>query len=244
MMTSGLNPTSVARPTWYVAPRARTRSGLGPDTAQVQHVHVQAVLPGDQRRQQADGPRAGHEHVARFPEGPLPDGLHLLPRLGHDRGGFEQHAEETERAVDLHGVLRLDSPLFGHEAVDLLDAALRVLAVAAHVPFTHSAVRTGHGVGTAHDADDQVTFLQAAGRARLEDPAERFVPEHQPRPARRRPSVLAFDDLDVRSADADRDGFDEHRPFARVWLGYVLETGAPRVVWFDGNGLHVCPFPR
>src|SRR4030095_3230364 len=99
----------------------------------------------------------------------------------------------------------------GHEAVDLLDAALRVLAVAAHVPFTHGAVRTGHGVGTAHDAEDEASFLKAAGRPRVEYAAERFVPKHQPRPARRRPSELAFDDLDVRPADADRAGFDAHR---------------------------------
>ena len=58
----------------------------------------------------------------------------------------------------------------------------------------------------------------------VEDPAERFVPEHQPALARRRPSVLALDDLDVRPADADRDGFDKHRPAAHVGLGYVLEA--------------------
>src|SRR5688572_776651 len=32
-ITSGLKPTSVGRPEWYVAPRARTSSGLEPDTA-------------------------------------------------------------------------------------------------------------------------------------------------------------------------------------------------------------------
>ena len=41
-------------------------------------------------------------------------------------------------------------------AVALLDAALRVAAVAAHVPFADRAVRARHGIGPPHDADDQV----------------------------------------------------------------------------------------
>ena len=43
------------------------------------------------------------------------------PRFRDHRRGFEQHAEETEGGIDLHGVLGLDPPAFGHEAVELLD---------------------------------------------------------------------------------------------------------------------------
>ncbi len=148
--------------------------GLGARDGVVQHVHVQAVLRADQRREQADGSGAGDENVAWFPEGPLPNCLHLLSSLGDHRSGLEQHAENTERAVHLHGVLRLHPPLFGHEAVYLFNAALGVLATAAHVPFAHGAVGTWHRVGTAYNTDDQVAFLQAAGRARVEYPTERF----------------------------------------------------------------------
>jgi hypothetical protein len=132
-------------------------------------------------------------------EGPLPDRLHLLPGLGDDRCRLEQHAEQSERAVHLHGVLRLDSPPFGHEAVDLLDAALRVLAIAAHVPLAHGAVRTGHRVRTPHDADDQVAFLQAVGHLVDARPSDSWPSTNRLLP--RRPSA-AFDDRDVRPAGA------------------------------------------
>ena len=84
--------------------------------------------------------------------------------------------------------------------------------------------------------------LQAAARARVEHPAQRLVPEHQARLARRRPAVLALDDLDVRPADADGDGLDEHRPVVRVRLGDVLEARGLGLVWFDGDGLHAQAF--
>jgi hypothetical protein len=94
--------------------------------------------------------------VLRLPERPLADERHLLPRLGHDRGGLEQHAEQPEPRVHLDCVLGLDPPALGHEAVDLLDAALGVLAVPAHVPLAHRAVRTGNRVRAADDAHYEI----------------------------------------------------------------------------------------
>ena len=155
--------------------------------------------------------------------------MDLLPGLRDDGRGFQQHAEQAERRVDLHRVLGLDPPALRHEAVDLLDAALGVLAVAAHVPFADRAVRARHRVGTPDDADDQVALAERAGRTRVDDAAERLVAEHKPRLARRRPAVLAFDDLDVGPAHADCDRLDEHGPVARVGLWDVIEAGAPRV---------------
>ena len=126
-----------------------------------------------------------------------------------------------------------------------LDAALGVLAVPAHVPLAHRAVGAGHGVGTADDADDEVALLQRAARARVDHPAERLVPEHEARLALGGPAVLALHDLDVGPADADRDGFHEDRPVARVGLGDVFEARAPRLARFDGDGLHrVLPMSR
>ena len=75
---------------------------LGPGTRDgaVQHVHLEAVLRTDQRREQADGSGARDEHIARFPEGPLPDCLYLLPGLGDYCGGLEQDVESpSERST-------------------------------------------------------------------------------------------------------------------------------------------------
>ncbi len=128
----------------------------------IEHVDFQPVLHSDERGEKANGAGAGHEHPARLPECAPADGDDLLPRLGDHRGRLEQHAENAQRRVDLHHVLRLDPPALGHESVDLLDATFRVLAVAAHVPLTHGTVRAGHGVGAPHDAHHQITLLQAA----------------------------------------------------------------------------------
>ena len=72
------------------------------------------------------------------------------------------------------------------KAVALLDAALGVLAVAAHVPLADGAVGARHRVGPADDADDQVAALQVRVGGRFEDAAERLVPEDQPLAPRRR----------------------------------------------------------
>jgi hypothetical protein len=62
------------------------------------------------------------------------------------------------------------------------------------------------------------------------------VAEYKPRLARRRPAVLAFDDLDVGPAHADGDRLDEHGPVARVGLRDVIQAGTPGCVRLDGDG--------
>ena len=202
---------------------------LGSRFDPVEDMDLESQLLADQRRQKTDRPGAGDEHGARLPEGPLTDHAHLLPRLRDDGRGLEQHAEQAERWIDLHDVLGLDPPPLGHEPVDLLDAALGVLAVPAHVPLAHRAVRTRHGVGPPDDADHQIALLERGVRAWVHDPAQRLVPEHEARLALRRPAVLALDDLDVGPAHADRDGFHEDRPAACVRLGDVFETCGVRL---------------
>ena len=71
----------------------------------------------------------------------------LLERLRDHGHRLEEHAEDPERRVHLDRVLGLDAPALRHEPVDLLDPALGVLAVAAHVPLADRAVGAGHGVG-------------------------------------------------------------------------------------------------
>src|SRR3974377_621888 len=140
-------------------------------------VHVQPALDAEHRGEETDRPRARHEDVLRLPERALADGRDLLPRFRDDRRRLRGHAGEPAGPVHLDPVLGLDPPALRHEAVDLLDAALGVLAVPAHVPLADRAVRTRDGIGASHDADDEIALLQRGGRAGIEDAAERLGPE-------------------------------------------------------------------
>ena len=201
---------------------------LQPRLHTIEDVDIHPVQPRSAGRQESDRAGAGHEHRLRFPEGALPHEHDLLQRLRDDGHRLEQHAEEAERRVHLDRVLGLDAPALRHEPVDLLDPALGVLAVPAHVPFAHGAGRAGHRVRAANDADHEVALLEPAARARVEHSAEGLVPEHEARVPRRSPAVLAFRDLDVRPADADGHGLDEDRALTDVGLGNLLEAGASR----------------
>ena len=130
------------------------------------------------------------------------------------------------------------APALGHEPVDLLDAALGVLAVPAHVPLSHRAVRTGHRIGTPDDADDKVTLFEPAARARVHHPAEGFVAEHEACLARRGPTVLPLHDLDIGPADPDGDGFDEYRTFTHIGLRNFFQLGASRLPGLYSDCLH------
>jgi hypothetical protein len=134
----------------------------------------------------------------------------MLPGLGDDRGGLHQHANYSQGRVNLDGVFGLDSPVLRHVTVDLLDAALGVLAVAAHVPFTHRAIRTGNRIGAADDTHYQIALLESARRPRVQDAAQGFMAEHQALLPGRGPAVLAVRNLDVSAANADGDGLHQH----------------------------------
>ena len=75
--------------------------------------------------------------------------------------------------------IRLDAELLGAVAVALLDAALGIAAVAAHVPFAGGAGRARHRIGPPHDADHQIAALEAAARRRFLDAAEQFMTDDQ-----------------------------------------------------------------
>ena len=67
--------------------------------------------------------------------------------------GSSSTPEHAEALVDPHRVLGLDPPPIGHEPVKLLDSALGVAAVGAHVPLADRAVRAWHRIRSAHDPD-------------------------------------------------------------------------------------------
>src|SRR2546429_8308116 len=103
----------------------------------------------------------------------------MIPRLGDDARRLEQHAENAERRIDLHGELGRDAEALRTEAVALLDAMLGVEPVAAHVPLAIGASRAGDRIGLAHDADEVIANRKAAIRRRLAHAAERLVAENQ-----------------------------------------------------------------
>ena len=85
-------------------------------------------------------------------------------------------ADDVERPVLAAAVAPQRPALDRHGGdlllVELLDPALGVLPVAAHVPLADGAVAAGHGVGPADDPDDEVAGLQAGDRPRVEHPTE------------------------------------------------------------------------
>ena len=204
----------------------------------VQDVDVEPELDADHGREHADRAGTGDQHLPRLPERARPHGRDQLPGLRDHGGRLEQHREEAERRVHLGEVARLDPPALGHEPVDLLDAPLGVLPVAAHVPFTDRAVGARHRVGASDDPDDQVTGLHAAVRPRVHDPTQRLVAEDQPLPPRGRPAVRARGDLHVRPADAHRHRLDQDRPGALVRFGDLLEANRVRDPRLHRDCLH------
>src|SRR5690606_4307020 len=131
-----------------------------------------------------------------------------------------------------------NAPMLARIAVPLLDAALRVATVAAHVPLAPGTRAARLGIGTPHDARHQVATLEAAARRRLLDPAERLVSEDQPLAARRRPAVLPTHDLAVRPADAHGETPHQQLPLAAAGLIDLLDEDRARPLRSDGERAH------
>src|SRR5206468_3540606 len=98
----------------------------------------------------------------------LADALSVFPRLRNDARRLEQHAEMSNRSIHLHSVCGIDAPLFGAEAVQLLDPVLGVLTVPAHVPLARATIDAGRGIGLANDTHDEIALGEAHTRRRLE----------------------------------------------------------------------------
>ena len=111
-------------------------------------------------RQETNRSRAGHEHGLRFPEGALAHREDLLQRFYDHRRRLEKHAEDSQGRVHLDGVFGFDAPAFRHKSVDFFDPSLGVLAVAAHVGFTHRTIWAGNRVRTADNPGHQVSLFE------------------------------------------------------------------------------------
>ena len=69
---------------------------LGPGFDSVEDVNIEPTLGPDEGCKETDRTGAGHEHGSRLPIGALPHRDDLLPSLGDDCRGLEQHAQEAE----------------------------------------------------------------------------------------------------------------------------------------------------
>ena len=152
----------------------------------VKHVGLVTPLGGQQRGEKPDRPSAGDKHLLRCPRRPVADLFNVVPGLGHDGGGLEQHAENPEAGIHRDQVLRVDTVALGRIAVTALDAPLGVHAVQAHIPVPSCARRTRNRIAPTDDADHEVSGTETGPRGCLDNPAQRFVPDDEAVLARRR----------------------------------------------------------
>ena len=138
----------------------------------VEHEGLMAALDGEQRGQQPDRAGSGDQHRLRCPGGAVADPFDVVPGLGHDGGGFQEHAEDAECGINRDQVFGMDPVALGRVSVTAGDAALGVLAIDTHVPLPCCACRAGHRVAASDDADDQIPGLEAAIRGCLGHPTQ------------------------------------------------------------------------
>ena len=135
----------------------------------------------------------------------------VVPRFRQNARRLEQHAEHSERWIDPDRELRLDAKALRAVAVPVLDAALRVAPVAAHVPLADGAGAARLRIGPAHDADDEITGRKAATLGSGLDRAERFMAQARGAAHRGSRPVKSRQDLAVGAAHAQRQGLRQNR---------------------------------
>jgi hypothetical protein len=85
-------------------------------------MHIEASLPCHQCREKADRTGACHEDRPRTPRGgACPDPFGMIPRLRHNAGRLQKHAQVPKGGVHLHRKLRLHAEALGAVAIALLD---------------------------------------------------------------------------------------------------------------------------
>jgi hypothetical protein len=77
-----------------------------------------------------------------------------------------------------------------------------------------------------------------SARTWVNNPSERLVAEHQPFPARWRPSVQPAGYLGICSAHADGQRLDEHGTERGIRLGHIIEVRRPSGARDNGHGPH------
>src|SRR5579885_1082151 len=98
------------------------------------------TLRSEQRRKQSDRTGACHEQPLRRPAGARADALRMLPRLRDDARRLDEDADQTKFRIERHDEVGIEPPKLRAVTVESFDAVLRVLVIAAHIPFADRAV--------------------------------------------------------------------------------------------------------
>ena len=209
----------------------------------IEHVHVEIALLSHQRRQKPDGPGPGDEQRPRLPRArAVADALGMVPGLGEDAGGLQQHAEDAQCRVELDREVRLDTEAFGAVAVPLLDTALGVAPVATHVPLSVRAREARHRIGPAYDADDEIAGCEAATLGRRLDHAQRFMTENEALLTGRSKAITALEDFAVGRTHPERQSAHQNRAIRLRWFGDLLEPRRVGGAGRNGDCAHPCPW--
>src|SRR6516225_7149189 len=135
---------------------------------------IQAALLPQECCQQADRAGTRNQRCARLPKGTAPDTVNFLPGFCYNRRWLKENAEKSERGIDLNGIVRLDTPVLRHVTVNLLDAALGILPIAAHVPFTNGAIGAWNWIRPTNDANHELALLHTARGIGLDHATQRL----------------------------------------------------------------------
>ena len=106
--------------------------------------------------------------------------------------------------------------------VKLLDAALGIATVAAHVPLAYRTIRAGLGIGTANDSNNEVAWFHTTASRSVQNTSQRFVAKNETILPGRGPAVAAANDLYICAAHAHSKRPDEHATVAQIRLGHLV----------------------
>jgi hypothetical protein len=131
----------------------------------------------------------------------------------------------SEAGIDLDDEIGLDAKPLRAVAVTILDAALAVPAVAAHVPFARRASDTRDRIRPAHDAHHEIARLESALWRGCFDLTKRFMSEDEPRFAGRRRPVVTRGDLPIGRTYAERERAHQYAALRRSRLRDFFQAG-------------------
>src|SRR5262249_54787300 len=140
--------------------------------------------------------------------------------------------------VDLDGEFGLDAEALSAVPVPLLDAALGITSVAAHIPLALGASKARLGIGAADDAHHKIAWDKAGLRRRSHHFSERFMAEDQTVFARRRRAMGARKDFAVGPTRSERERADQNGTVLRRWFGDVIEPCRVGDAGGDSNCAH------
>ena len=208
----------------------------------IEHMHIEVALPAHEGGQQPDWARAGDEHGPRLPHaGAASDAFDVVPSLGEDAGGLEQHAENAQCWLDLDREFGLKAEAFRAVTLPVLDTPLGVAPVAAHIPLPGGTGDAGLRVRPAHDTNDEVAGRQPATPWRRLDHAQRLVTENKALLAGGSGAVGSHDDFAVGGAHTQRQGAHQYRAIRKRRFGHIVEPCRIRDAGGNGDCAHPLP---